>query len=766
MGHDVFISYASEDESVADEISRALEAQGIRCWYAPRDIPYGSDFAEAIFDAISASRLMIVIISPDANNSRHVEREVRLASDDTNIPIIPFLIKNASLRKTFWYYIGSAHQLNASAPPLERHLEQLARQVRLRLSDAAPPEVRDGHADDAQADAPPTGESPLAVEENGQRAGENLSGAQTLRGTVEEGPRQTTPAVDERGAVRKLWRELALRLRVRMFRRLVTAAGVIALITAGLLVAYLNPRWEFFGGAATPTPTPQPAPTPEAWALKYPFKKEGNTNPSVTFLPGGKTCVVKPGDKTAKLLDIYTGKSTLLATSSLNSGGMDTKPSPDGNMLAVWDTATAAGAENRIMVWDLSTVTLKQTLPGHNSLLYSTAFSPDSRRLLSTGYDALVKLWDIQTGELKLQVPVVKVGNPDDGTGSFLTNSTFAEDGSTLAIYARGRDRTVKLYDARTGAQKRTLPPQPKPITYVSFTPNSKGIVTDDGSDLRMYDVETGVLKQTIAGNGRRSPVFGYSPDGMTIITTLPEDKTARVYDAVTGIFRYSLSGVTSARFSPDGALLVSVGEDRQTRLLDTQTGKPKSVHQGNVRFLPDGKAFVTWASGADSIRLLDGQTGEMRRAAESGGASFKDVLFAPDGRALLIIDDRAGSPAMLWNVQTGLFRQVNAADSGARRIFSPDGKTLAIWGPASGKGSPPKGKGATKGTTPTPEDPRPRQVSLWDTTTGAVQVIEGEENVREVVFSSDGGAVLVLRQTSVELWVRVNPPVGANIVG
>jgi hypothetical protein len=38
MAHDVFISYASEDKTVADAVCAMIESQGVRCWIAPRDV--------------------------------------------------------------------------------------------------------------------------------------------------------------------------------------------------------------------------------------------------------------------------------------------------------------------------------------------------------------------------------------------------------------------------------------------------------------------------------------------------------------------------------------------------------------------------------------------------------------------------------------------------------------------------------------------------------------------------------------------------------
>ena len=79
MPHDVFISYANEDKSIADAICVRLESRGIRCWIAPRDIPPGTAWAEAIIRAIGESRIMVLVYSAHSNCSQQVPRELERA---------------------------------------------------------------------------------------------------------------------------------------------------------------------------------------------------------------------------------------------------------------------------------------------------------------------------------------------------------------------------------------------------------------------------------------------------------------------------------------------------------------------------------------------------------------------------------------------------------------------------------------------------------------------------------------------------------------
>ena len=54
MSPRIFISHSSEDKIIAETICQRLEADGIKCWIAPRDIEPGSDWTKAIMQGIEA----------------------------------------------------------------------------------------------------------------------------------------------------------------------------------------------------------------------------------------------------------------------------------------------------------------------------------------------------------------------------------------------------------------------------------------------------------------------------------------------------------------------------------------------------------------------------------------------------------------------------------------------------------------------------------------------------------------------------------------
>jgi hypothetical protein len=77
--HRAFISYSSKDEAPARHVVQALEAVGIPCWLASRDIPEGSAYNREITSAIQAADIVVLIFSREADDSEEVQRELALA---------------------------------------------------------------------------------------------------------------------------------------------------------------------------------------------------------------------------------------------------------------------------------------------------------------------------------------------------------------------------------------------------------------------------------------------------------------------------------------------------------------------------------------------------------------------------------------------------------------------------------------------------------------------------------------------------------------
>ena len=124
MKHDIFISYSSEDKTVADAVVAALENKGIRCWYAPRDIGAGTDWGESITHAISDSTIMLLIFSENSNKSKRVLDEIYYSISEGKT-ILPFRIEKLDPSGAMRLHLSSRHWLDAYDPSWEVHINKL-----------------------------------------------------------------------------------------------------------------------------------------------------------------------------------------------------------------------------------------------------------------------------------------------------------------------------------------------------------------------------------------------------------------------------------------------------------------------------------------------------------------------------------------------------------------------------------------------------------------------------------------------------------------
>jgi hypothetical protein len=88
-GH-VFISYAREDQTYARKLADALRARGFETWIDNR-IETGDRWWQTIDKAIRASAAFVVVMTPDAEKSDWVEKEIMLALEEGK-PIFPLLL--------------------------------------------------------------------------------------------------------------------------------------------------------------------------------------------------------------------------------------------------------------------------------------------------------------------------------------------------------------------------------------------------------------------------------------------------------------------------------------------------------------------------------------------------------------------------------------------------------------------------------------------------------------------------------------------------
>jgi hypothetical protein len=128
MAHDVFISHARKDMKVALTICDKLESSQLKCWIAERDISTGEDWTEATRKAIASSKVMVLVLSDNANAAPHIEREMAHAFY-TKRAIFPVRLTETPPQRDFLFYLGNVRWFDAFNSSPEKYLEELATSI-------------------------------------------------------------------------------------------------------------------------------------------------------------------------------------------------------------------------------------------------------------------------------------------------------------------------------------------------------------------------------------------------------------------------------------------------------------------------------------------------------------------------------------------------------------------------------------------------------------------------------------------------------------
>jgi outer membrane protein assembly factor BamB len=121
---DVFISYSSEDQDAAHRLRARLDEDGYSCWMAPDDVRGNRTWAEQILSAIEESKVLLILISGNANSSSHVANEVSIAFDKGKA-ILPVRVEDVQPAGSLEYLLKLAQWVDAFPGPVDRHMEVL-----------------------------------------------------------------------------------------------------------------------------------------------------------------------------------------------------------------------------------------------------------------------------------------------------------------------------------------------------------------------------------------------------------------------------------------------------------------------------------------------------------------------------------------------------------------------------------------------------------------------------------------------------------------
>jgi len=320
-----------------------------------------------------------------------------------------------------------------------------------------------------------------------------------------------------------------------------------------------------------------------------PLTLGGHTRPatSVAFSPDGNRIVSGSWDATVMVWDATTGQATLTLdghTSTITGVSF----SPDGKRIA------STSDDGTVRLWDAVTGQGTLTLKGHTESVTSVSFSPDGKRLASAGFDDTVKLWDAATGQETHSL---------EGHTDVVVSVAFNRDGTQIA--SASGDKSVKVWDAASGQEICTLTGHASGVTSVVFGPDGTMLVSASGNsnwlkrtlkpvsraegEVKLWDANTWQEIRTIKGHTDFVTNISFSSDGTRF--TSASMNTIKLWDTTTWTEMLSLKGPDLNYFalalSPNGTrLAASLRLGSVIRIWDARPTTPELRAQSQARRL------------------------------------------------------------------------------------------------------------------------------------------------------------------------------------
>jgi WD40 repeat protein len=205
--------------------------------------------------------------------------------------------------------------------------------------------------------------------------------------------------------------------------------------------------------------------------------------PAIRFLtvsPDGARVAAASDERPFSVCDLHSGRRLF------EPPGQPLAYSPNGRWLAVRDRDGMA-----VLLLDAQTHETIASFQGHDKLVLSATFSPDSRRLASCSQDLTVRVWQIdrippsprrEGGVMKVTECQVLRGHTDE-----VFTAAFHPDGTRLAT--GGRDRAIWLWDLERGEEVARLPGHTSYVYSLAFSPDGTTLVSGSGdSTVRLWD--------------------------------------------------------------------------------------------------------------------------------------------------------------------------------------------------------------------------------------------------------------------------------------
>jgi WD40 repeat protein/sterol desaturase/sphingolipid hydroxylase (fatty acid hydroxylase superfamily) len=291
-------------------------------------------------------------------------------------------------------------------------------------------------------------------------------------------------------------------------------------------------------------------------------------------------------------------------------------------------------------------------LKGHAGAVTSVAICPDGRLIASGSEDRTVKVWDARTGKDLLTL---------QGHARAVRCVALSPDGRRAV--SGSADGTVKVWDLQTGKEQLTLSGHHSAVLSVALSADGQCIVSGSAEGVvKVHDARSGQEKHSLVGDAGAVLGVAVSSDASRIVTA--SWWTAKVWDG-TGQPKHTFTGHTdlvySVAISGDASRIVTGSFDETVKVHDAGAGREVLTLKGHagavygVALSGDGSAVVS--GGKDrTVRVWDAATGREKLALKGHTDAVTSVAVSGDGQC--IVSGSRDGMIEVWDARSCAMRE------------------------------------------------------------------------------------------------------------
>ncbi len=487
--------------------------------------------------------------------------------------------------------------------------------------------------------------------------------------------------------------------------------------------------------------------------------------PGLAFTPDGSALAVlttgcgRSCSSSIQLLDPqdgslirYMGDQWLMETLSL-------AVSPDGQWLAAGDV------NNQVHIWKIATGELVFVLEGHADYVTDVAFSPDGSLLISAGADGSLRFWDPLTGQL-----LHTYWGFTDGLSQVL----FHPDGRRLLV--KVVDAPYQVWDIQAGSRVDELGIEPGDL--LNFSPDGSRLASKIGQAIQVWDAAIYQPLHSFEDYRALAEAIEFSPDGRSLAAA--GNSGIQTLDTATGQWgkAFPMWYATHLAYSRSGDLLAASNDNQEVIVWNVRTGELLITldvdSTTSLAFSPDETLIAIGSK--DVVNLWDIQNARQATTLASQGGEVIALEFSTDGQQLTSAskDENSTFLIQVWEVSSGKllksfdvlqknergWETIDLLDHTLARMsnYTPNtmGVTIELWDTSSGQLLRSfAGPEWYSGRIVLSPDGRLLAVqsyenlAIFDALTGQQLATWSENNLSNLVFSSNGLALAVLKGDS-----------------